>query len=409
MSFMCAGLPPGARRGTMATLQNCSEILSRLRAFNADEKRAFRLMTSDDIYRKHMADLVRSSEQLDNLLQALSDAHYVFRLKVVEPDEQRRVPGVYAYLAAELPLIGKLRGWADKYLEAAYEQQFYRRKQAMPILRELIPESRKYNSTELGRGLNIASMLLQYEKLIVEAFGEFTDGWRWRRLKSALLESALISDDEIEAYEARFGPEPQKRFGQSEGVATNAESETQAAASDASEPEVGGLLDGSVPSGHAAELFDSENDPPGGGRAMDAPVVPGAAHGSAGTSGGAPRRRAVDEAELVQIQAMNLSGGWGVAVERYGVQFLIRIHLRKYEFDTLRSLIRGGRIAREEDLRFLRDSLRKMQGRLDADPTLKLFLKAMAEVRRLAPVRLNRIYEVKRRLTPDQIYAVRKD
>ena len=106
---------------------------------------------------------------------------------------------------------------------------------------------------------------------------------------------------------------------------------------------------------------------------------------------------------------MNLSGGWGVAVERYGVQFLIRIHLRKYEFDTLRSLIRGGRIAREEDLRFLRDSLRKMQGRLDADPTLKLFLKAMAEVRRLAQVRLNRIYEVKRRLTPDQIYAVRKD
>ena len=50
-----------------------------------------------------------------------------------------------------------------------------------------------------------------------------------------------------------------------------------------------------------------------------------------------------------------------------------------------------------------------MQGRLDADPTLKLFLKAMAEVRRLAQVRLNRIYEVKRRLTPDQIYAVRKD
>ncbi|MCR9142752.1 MAG: hypothetical protein NXI24_10910 [bacterium] len=375
----------------MSALELCSEIFSRLREYNADEKNAFRLMTSDDIYRKHMADLVKSSDQLDQYLEALADAHYMFRLKIVEPDEQRKVPGIYAYLAAELPLIGKLRLWADGFLEGLYEQQFYRRKQAMPILRELIPESRRFNNTELGRGLNVASMLLQYEKLIVEAFGEFTDGWKWRTLKSGLLSAALASDEEIEAFEA-LGPDPQKRF-----LDRNASPAAGVAAGDSGPGENTGEFARDAVSD--AGLQSASNLPP--------VLQAAAAHspGAANAESGDPRRRAVDLAELNELQAMDLSGNWGRSVQKYGVEFLIRIHLRKYDFELLRSLIRGGRISRENDLRYLRDSLRKMQGRLDVDPPLKRFVKEMAELRRLAQVRLNRIYEVKRRLQPDQVYA----
>lgn len=374
----------------MSAIQLCSEILSRLRDYNANEKNSFRLMTSDDIYRKHMANLVKSSEQLDDYLQALSEAHYLFRLKIVEPDEQRKVPGVYAYLAAELPVIGKLRMWADSYLEGLYETQFYRRKQAMPILRELIPESRRFNSTELGRGLNVASMLLQYEKLIVEAFGEFTDGWKWKTLKSYLLTGALASDEDIAEFEA-LGPGPQKRFGLDANKPIPADSPDQ-------ENSESGAGDGSAVSGLSIErpTLSSES---AAGMAANQAAPP------AGEFDLDPRRRAVDLAELDEIQAMDLSGGWGQAVKKYGVQFLVRVHLRKYEFDTLRSLIRGGRMSHENDLRYVRDAIRKMQGRLDEDPALRRFPKEMAELRRLAQVRLNRIYEVKRRLTPGAVYA----
>ncbi|MEQ9363105.1 MAG: hypothetical protein RIF32_02625 [Leptospirales bacterium] len=376
----------------MTALELCSEIFARLREFNANEKNSFRLMTSDDIYRQHMSDLVTSAEQLDGYIEALSEAHYLFRLKIVEPDEHRKSSGIYAYLVAELPLIGKLRGWADGYLEGLYEQQFYRRKQAMPILRELIPESRRFNNTELGRGLNVASMLLQYEKLIVEAFGEFTDGWKWKTLKSSLLSSALASDEEIAAFEA-LGPDPQKRFG----------SDPKAAAATLNPMEAGAesfdTVDADAPEDSADDVAEAPL------AQFDGPFDANSDELAAEEFPADPRRRAVDLTELDELQAMDLSGNWGRVVKKYGVIFLVRIHLRKYEFDILRALIRGGRISREDDLRYLRDSLRKMQGRLDSDPPLKSFVKEMAELRRLAQVRLNRIYEVKRRLQPDQVYA----
>lgn len=364
----------------MSNLFLCSEICNRLREYNADDKHSFRLLTSDIIFRKHMANIAKSAEHLEELLSVLADAHYLFRFKIVEPDEVRQVPGIYGYLMAELPLIGELRIWADAYLEASYEQQFYRRKQAMPILRELIPEARRFNSTELGRGLNVASMLLQYEKVMIESFGEFTDGWKWKALKSGLLSAGLSSEDEIAEYEAG-GPEPHKRFGH-DGAPSAA---------------------GPVPTASPAPSAPFNGEMPG---QAPAPAEPANQMAPAEPPPGIdPQRRAVDMAELDQLQAMNLSGGWGKAVQRYGVPFLIRVHLRKYEFEVLRNLIRTGRIVREDDLRFLRDSLRKMQGRLEQDPPLKRHVQDMAELRRMAQVRLNRIYEVKRRVMPGEVYT----
>ncbi len=97
----------------MSNLFLCSEICHRLREYNANNQHGFRLLTSDIIYRKHMANIVKSAEHLEDLLNVLADAHYVFRFKIVEPDDARQVPGIYGYLMAELPLIGELRSWAD--------------------------------------------------------------------------------------------------------------------------------------------------------------------------------------------------------------------------------------------------------------------------------------------------------
>ena len=112
---------------------------------------------------------------------------------------------------------------------------------------------------------------------------------------------------------------------------------------------------------------------------------------------GAPARP-IDSAELNQIQEMDRSGQWGKAVDRYGVQFLLRIHFRKYEFEKVRWLLRTGKVAREEDVRFIRDTIRTMEGRVNVDLKLGRFLKDMADIRRIAQMKLNSIHQVKKKL-----------
>ena len=109
------------------------------------------------------------------------------------------------------------------------------------------------------------------------------------------------------------------------------------------------------------------------------------------------RRRAVDTEEYQQLSKMNLTGNWAKAVEQFGVQFLIRVHLRKYEFDVLKKLLLQKRIAREEDLIFLRDSLRKMEERSLFNPELKKYLSEIKELKRIVQIKINQFYLIRKK------------
>jgi len=109
------------------------------------------------------------------------------------------------------------------------------------------------------------------------------------------------------------------------------------------------------------------------------------------------RRRAVDTEEYQQLSKMNLTGNWAKAVEQFGVQFLIRVHLRKYEFDVLKKLLLQKRIAREEDLIFLRDSLRKMEERSLFNPELKKYLNEIKELKRIVQIKIYQFYLIRKK------------
>ena len=109
------------------------------------------------------------------------------------------------------------------------------------------------------------------------------------------------------------------------------------------------------------------------------------------------RRRAVDTEEYQQLSKMNLTGNWAKAVEQFGVQFLIRVHLRKYEFNVLKKLLLQKRIAREEDLIFLRDSLRKMEERSLFNPELKKYLNEIKELKRIVQIKINQFYLIRKK------------
>lgn len=112
-------------------------------------------------------------------------------------------------------------------------------------------------------------------------------------------------------------------------------------------------------------------------------------------------RRAVDTPEYQELSRMNLSGSWGRAVEKYGVNFLIRVHLRKMELDLLKRLILRRNITREEDLRFLRDSLRVMEERFSMDRSMSHMLEPVRELKRLAQIRLNQFAILRKKIEED--------
>jgi len=352
------------------------EVAKRIREINEGKnKKAYPIPDSDTIYRKHMADLVKNQDELMHYLRILVEAHYLFDIHIVEPDDTLMIDGVYGYITADVVILRNLKEMAAQELEAAYEQQYYRRKQAGTVLRELLPQARNFNNTQLGRALNVSLMIEQFEHIMLSAMNEYSDGWRRRKLEELLPE---LKGQSLPVSESEEEPGGGDAFVGSGGSAPPVEGDMP----------VGG--DPQAPSGAEGVL------------GPDFAAGEESSFSSAATeSSQAGSMRAADSSELNKIQEMDRSGRWGDAVDRFGVQFLLRIHFRKYEFDKVRWLIRSNKIAREEDLRYVRDTIRTMEGRFDQDPHLLRFQKEMGDVKRMAQMRLNQIFQMKKNLGRD--------
>ncbi|EMY76682.1 hypothetical protein LEP1GSC060_0307 [Leptospira weilii serovar Ranarum str. ICFT] len=103
--------------------------------------------------------------------------------------------------------------------------------------------------------------------------------------------------------------------------------------------------------------------------------------------------RATDRMELPAN--LNPNSPWGRMVSKFSIEFLLRVHLRKCEFETVRKLITSGKIVDEENLRLIRDSLLKMEKNINVDKVLASYLDEMVELRRLTQRKLNLIAKPK--------------
>ncbi|XDD44733.1 hypothetical protein AB3N58_17485 (plasmid) [Leptospira sp. WS60.C2] len=54
---------------------------------------------------------------------------------------------------------------------------------------------------------------------------------------------------------------------------------------------------------------------------------------------------------------------WSKAKRKFSLEFLIRIHFRKYEFEVVKRLIQVGKIKSEQDLKIVRDTLVKVESK----------------------------------------------
>ena len=252
----------------------------------------------------------RDRTALQACLDLLVEARYLIAFRLVEADPRLRGEAVSGYVVAEADVVRDLKTYIFGLLESAYEQQFYRRRTAVMIIQEMLQDIRKYNNSHIGRILNAAVMLQQYEQLLDRGSQEYLPAARETRLAELL--------------------------------------RTQ-----------------SPPDQSAAPAASDETDP----------------------------RRASDTPSGAEAEQMDLSGEWGQAVEKFGVEFLLRIHFRKNEFNKIKYLVNTRRVARESDLIFIRDTVRTLQNRAleKQDPDLRLHLTALQNLLASVHVKLQMI------------------
>ncbi|MEI1280010.1 hypothetical protein V6Z05_16885 [Leptospira venezuelensis] len=303
----------------MATqLEIALELAEEIKKINQQEDN--RIPTSDSFLKDMIAFFSRDVHEIRETLEMLREAKYLFIIKIVLPEQSKNSrdqdQGVDAYIYADLKIVNELKGFAEKKLEKAYEATYYKRKSPFQITRELFPKIKEHNNTPLGRFINIAVMLEEYQRVLTAAPNDYDDNRR-RNYLSELLE--------------RNG----------------------------------------TPVTVARDIPDYEITSLGGG-------------------GSSPLgfKRAADAVASNEV-SFNPKSPWSRLTSKFSAEFLIRIHLRKYEFDTVRKLILGGKLVNFDDLKYVRDSIQTMENHIHLDPILQNFTEEMTELRRLAQKKMN--------------------
>jgi len=98
-------------------------------------------------------------------------------------------------------------------------------------------------------------------------------------------------------------------------------------------------------------------------------------------------KRAVDS--IKEGTKEKIDPSWSKATQNFSVEFLLRVHFRKYEFDIIKKLIQTGKIRDEKELKYIRDTLLLMETRTDVDRLLKRYIEDMVELRRYCQAKLN--------------------
>jgi hypothetical protein len=316
------------------------EIVERIRAIN--QKNSEDQIPTSDIIHKLLGDIGESQETIDRYLRILVDAHYVISFKIIEADEARDVASINGYVIAEHGILNAIYERLCQTIGMLYENQFYQRKSPSGIIKEILGKGSQFQNTPIGYAVNAAVMIQQYLNVLVTAAEEYTEAWRLSHLNQHLAE--------ITGKKAK-----------------SVSNENQAFATAANGNAFPIMMDEEgLPDSFAPKPYEAGEEKP-------------------------KRHRAVDSEEYSSVEHMDRSGKWGEAVEKFGVEFLLRIHFRKYEFDRVFALVKTNRITAEKDLRYIRDTLRKLEERMTGDDELMKYRGRITDLRRLAQMNLNKI------------------
>ena len=146
---------------------------------------------SDVFFKETEALLGLSAPELEIIINILKESHKIFIMEVTREDNNNKIEKIYGYVDADFLTIQKLRDVFHRALMDTYEKETGRRKAPGQIIKELIPQLRFINHTLLGKLLNKAIMLDEYERLLEKDYKEYTEEWKEENL---LLQLSINSD-----------------------------------------------------------------------------------------------------------------------------------------------------------------------------------------------------------------------
>jgi hypothetical protein len=266
-----------------------------------------------DTFIKHLLSTMGVSAETARLaIKLLTDAHKIFVMEIVADDDRHNVEKVEGYIAADRVIIAKLKTFFQDLLCQMYERQFNKHLLIHQVIKELFPIIKSFNNTELGLIANKTIMLMEFERFLEKDFSEYTEEFKEQKMC------------ELAAHEnITYIPK----------------------------------------TGIAIRRPDFENS--GTSQQFTSTPPIGASHASFG--------RATDSAVYQDFSEKKSKYPLQRIVNIYGIDFFIKVNLRKCQFSYITQIVEDHQISKKDDLILLKGMIDKVKANISHDKELERY------------------------------------
>jgi hypothetical protein len=289
------------------------DIYSRICAKNA-ESSPHAIPHSDSFLKQIQGELGLTAESARLIIRLLTEAHRIFTIEIVADDSRRGIEKVEGYIRSEQETIQKLRGYFQDVLCKIYEKQFHKHLMVHQVIKEIFPIIKSFNNTELGQVTNKTIMLMEYERLLEKNPEEYTEEWQ---------EKALCGIARREGFDYK----PKFDVGEipaAEGRSVQEETPEPQHSSSTRSPSSQGAFS----------------------RAIDSPAY----------------KEFSEKKDSYPLQRI---------LNIYGLDFFLKVYLRKCQFSYLRQIVEDRQISKKSDLLLMRALLDKTKEHMTDDPEIE--------------------------------------
>lgn len=119
-----------------------------------------------------------TKNELDVILSILKESHKILVMEIAKEEPRKNLDRIAGYVDADIMTIQKLKEFFYNALMSEYEKEYRNKKTAGQVIKELIPKLIYIKHTALGKILNKAIMLDEFERHVEKNYREFTEEWK---------------------------------------------------------------------------------------------------------------------------------------------------------------------------------------------------------------------------------------
>jgi hypothetical protein len=270
---------------------------------------------SDTFLKQVQSEMGVSPESARLAIKLLADSHKIFVMEIVADDSRHNIDRVEGFIIAELDTVVALKGYFQDILCKIYEKQFHKYLMVHQVIKEVFPIIKSFNNTELGQMTNKTMMLMEYERLLEKKPYEYSADWK---------ENTLHELAQREGF----------TYVPSDGVVLNKQGQQS-----------------EDPSVELSSFVSNTGSFSAGGsfaRAVDSPAY----------------KEFSEKRDRYPLQRI---------LNIYGLDFFVKVYLRKYEFHYLKKIIEDRQITRKNDLLLIKSMIDTTKSHMFNDQELEKY------------------------------------